>query len=183
MRWHVAMSTLMKNTMNVFPCQHHCTVSNVLVCLNMKVTLQEFINVTYVTVVCRFVLPCQPCQEIICCFDEDVSCHIPGGSLGEGQARAAEQPATTQKSWRHRNTSDIYQIIHISYIYNYNTLYIYISMCFVLLQSILLESVSVMKHFNSFVSAVGSHFRRFHKSCLLSTKSLSSWDEYSACSV
>lgn len=25
-------------------------------------------------------------KEIICCFDEDVSCHIPGGSLGEGMS-------------------------------------------------------------------------------------------------
>ncbi len=31
-------------------------------------------------------------QEIICCFDEDVSCHIPGGSLGEGASSQGQLP-------------------------------------------------------------------------------------------
>eukprot|EP00434_Breviolum_minutum_P000963 symbB.v1.2.000847.t1/scaffold37.1/size397765/19 len=30
-------------------------------------------------------------KEIICCFDEDVSCHIPGGSLGEGMSIKAKR--------------------------------------------------------------------------------------------
>ena len=51
-----------------------------------KVAQYSFCSMIILTVVVGIgasKLMLQP-QEIICCFDEDVSCHIPGGSLGEG---------------------------------------------------------------------------------------------------